>query len=736
MSSKNKKKLLIVGLLLVVCLMIGVSYAYWQINRTQVDKNLVTTGCFEITSDIGTVDEKDAIKLLKTYPISDGEGKALKPFTFTLRNICDTYATYQINLETLSSTTLSLDYLKVVLNSKAAVVLSDYEEVEPTINDATSSNKLMTGGLREGQTKTFNLRIWLDENTPLEDGQNKTYEGKVSIITVPSTDETLANECFMYREYSINYDKCMAFAISDDLTQEQAELFCTDNEVYQKLSVQDYYQNDVSFLVENKIIDYNYTINYDNCINYANNKYNGLLSQDETKSYCEDKEVLKPRKMSIRDTYENDKNNNLDDQGIITLTNDGYTINYDTCVSVMTNEGLPQNQIQDYCSDREITYSTNMKMLANNSNVKDFLVNNEIITLSGDNYTIDYNNCMNSNILKSGLEELIFEGKQEVTNDEMDKICTDQDLLVVDKISLANDSSYRYNDMISNNILNYKYNSKKELKTLSAGDEYSDGTYLYKYMMEGTNSGWQDISEDGWGVILSDNTAAEVDAPLCTSINNKPIVSTSYMFYGSRNLTRIDTTSFNTSNVVRMNSMFQSAGFESSLFEVTGLDNLDTSNVEDMSNMFLDTGYNAITFDLGDISSWDTSGVTNMSGMFDNSGYNATTWVIGDLSSWDTSKVTNMSYMFSKAGYSDETFNIGDLSSWDVSNVEDMSEMFYKAGYNATNFDIGDLSRWDTSSVTTTESTFCNSGKNATYNSVRPAPSWIKEDDVCYGLDT
>ena len=89
MKKDSLKVLVIVAL---IAILAGVSYAYWQITRTQNDKNIVTTGCFEITSDIGTEDELDPIRLLKTYPIVDSEGKQLTPFTFTLRNTCDTYA--------------------------------------------------------------------------------------------------------------------------------------------------------------------------------------------------------------------------------------------------------------------------------------------------------------------------------------------------------------------------------------------------------------------------------------------------------------------------------------------------------------------------------------------------------------------------------------------------------------------------------------------------------------------
>ena len=222
----NKKStLLTIVILILVCIILGVSYAYWQITRTQNDKNIVTTGCFEVESDIGTENELDPIRLLKTYPISDTEGKQLTPFTFTLRNTCDTYAGYQINLESLNTTTLNLDYLKVVLDNKSPKVLSAYDVVEKTLSDATTSHKLLTGGLKAGTSQTFNLRLWLDKDTPLESGQNKTYEGKIVITASPATDKSATTKILSLVEGADSTS-------TDVITVESDEVTCTNTLAY------------------------------------------------------------------------------------------------------------------------------------------------------------------------------------------------------------------------------------------------------------------------------------------------------------------------------------------------------------------------------------------------------------------------------------------------------------------------------------------------------------------------
>ena len=250
----------------------------------------------------------------------------------------------------------------------------------------------------------------------------------------------------------------------------------------------------------------------------------------------------------------------------------------------------------------------------------------------------------------------------------------------------------------------------KTNNTLTQGLQYVNGQYTYAYKQGGqkANSGlaWYNISNNGWGVQLTDKASTDaVTSKVCTYINNKPIVSMSYMFGGSK-ATTLDVSNFDTSKVTYMNGMFSNS-------QATTLDvsNFDTSNVTDMSNMF--DGSKATTLDL---SNFDTSNVTDMSSMFhssqvttlDVSNFNtsnvtdmdsmfyysqATTL---DLSNFDTSKVTNMKYMFQ----SSQATTL-DVSSFDTSKVTNMTNMFL--GSQATTLDV---SNFDTSNVTNMISMF------------------------------
>ncbi len=224
------------------------------------------------------------------------------------------------------------------------------------------------------------------------------------------------------------------------------------------------------------------------------------------------------------------------------------------------------------------------------------------------------------------------------------------------------------------------------------GAEYVNGQYTYRYKQQGaysstTDLAWNNIVTDGWGVQLTDKASTDaVTSKICTYINNKPVVSMSYMFSNSK-ATTLDVSNFNTSKVTDMSAMFY-------LSQATTLDlsNFDTSKVTNMNSMF--SSSQATTLD---VSNFNTSNVTGMSGMFSNS--KATTL---DVSNFDTSKVTYMSWMFN--GSQATTL---DVSNFNTSNVTDMSGMFSNS--KATTLD---LSNFNTSKVTNMSSMF--SGSQAT----------------------
>ena len=212
MSKGKTIALTIIGTFLLISLIIGISYSLWRVNLFQTTANTIQTDCFNITFT-----ETNNIELLNTYPMTNEDGSKLTPYTFTIKNNCASYATYQINLEILNNSTLNDQYLKVMLDEKSPKLLTNYQEGEITLDDAKASYVLENDALDHNEEKTYNLRIWLDENVTLETGgvQNSTWSAKVT-ITAKYSDHlpTDYEKCVeKYGEDSIN---CNIIAQLDD----------------------------------------------------------------------------------------------------------------------------------------------------------------------------------------------------------------------------------------------------------------------------------------------------------------------------------------------------------------------------------------------------------------------------------------------------------------------------------------------------------------------------------------
>ena len=183
---------------------------------------------------------------------------------------------------------------------------------------------------------------------------------------------------------------------------------------------------------------------------------------------------------------------------------------------------------------------------------------------------------------------------------------------------------------------------------IGAVDEYAtdyDHNGQYQPSVTGTMPNWLTYK--------SDITKVKVKACAPTTTAN--------WFSEFGNLTSVDVSELNTSNVTNMFQMFDSCG------KLTTLDlgNFDTSNVESMNNMFYHC-YKLASITLSE--NFKTSNVTNMHNMFN--ACNALTSL--DLSMFDTSNVTDMGNMF----YSCNALTSLDVSGFDTRNVTNMVEMF------------------------------------------------------------
>ena len=132
------------------------------------------------------------------------------------------------------------------------------------------------------------------------------------------------------------------------------------------------------------------------------------------------------------------------------------------------------------------------------------------------------------------------------------------------------------------------------------------------------------------------------------------------MFRYCSDITQIDMSNFDTSEVTDMNSIFAECVSLTSL----NLSNFNTSQVTNLGGLF----YNCKLLTSLDLSALNTSKATYMANIF----RGCTSLTSINISHFDTSKATSIKEMF----YNCLSLTSLDLSNFDTSNVEDMNNMF------------------------------------------------------------
>jgi hypothetical protein len=193
----TKKNWMVLGISVMIILVIGVSYAYWHVTKSQEEINQIASGCL----DIELVSNSKEIKLENAYPILNSEGVKLAPYTFTITNTCSIFLSYELTLNMLLESTLNSRYIAAVLDQNNVKKLSEYEEVEP-LTGYQESRVLQRGFLASNESETYDLRLWMDESVTIEDtaAMNTIFQGKIAVTAVPSQYRTLA-DTILQNEY-------------------------------------------------------------------------------------------------------------------------------------------------------------------------------------------------------------------------------------------------------------------------------------------------------------------------------------------------------------------------------------------------------------------------------------------------------------------------------------------------------------------------------------------------------
>ena len=206
--------------------------------------------------------------------------------------------------------------------------------------------------------------------------------------------------------------------------------------------------------------------------------------------------------------------------------------------------------------------------------------------------------------------------------------------------------------------LNFQY-SKIILKIKGIGENllFANGKYAFqniKYLNSVyINGNKQDTIEYKYYFNQTENSVE--------LIWDDNIDSCANLFRQCSNITEIDLSYFNTSQVINMTRMFSYCTSLTSL----NLSYFDTTQVINMEYVF----YNCISLTSLNLSNFNTSKVLSMHGMF----YKCSSLTTLNLSNFETKELKNMKEMF----YCCSSLTSIDLSNFNTKKVKNMNKMFY-----------------------------------------------------------
>ena len=170
---------LLIGIIIVTLIIFSASktYAKYIVQTTQEHNQVGKSDCFNISFT-----DKNNITLDNAFPLKESDALNLIPYEFSIENVCNHSASYEVNLEVLDGTTLDLNTIRVKLNNNDSIILDDLKSSDINVlKNTISSKNLAIGSLSGGEKKSFTLKLWLDENVTIDEASNKKFASKIVV---------------------------------------------------------------------------------------------------------------------------------------------------------------------------------------------------------------------------------------------------------------------------------------------------------------------------------------------------------------------------------------------------------------------------------------------------------------------------------------------------------------------------------------------------------------------------
>lgn len=182
--TKTKLVATVVTLIFLVALVVGLTYALFQYNKLGDTDNQMTTGTL-----VMEIDDQNAtaIQLANAYPVTDADGLAQTPYTFTIRNTGDLSAKYRLRLVKEEAS-----YPEGIAKADSSYIKYGFKKDGQTSKigfvDDNDGILVTDEVLAGGESTTFSLTLWVDSvreipNT-LFDTKNIEFYGRVQLEAI------------------------------------------------------------------------------------------------------------------------------------------------------------------------------------------------------------------------------------------------------------------------------------------------------------------------------------------------------------------------------------------------------------------------------------------------------------------------------------------------------------------------------------------------------------------------
>lgn len=180
---KLQINIIVVSILITILAITGISFAAFVWGGTSNKNQVLTAGIYSIEIDDSSPTLGGMINLGSAYPMSDDDGLNTTPYKFSIKNNGTVDSNFIlklvddqsiINSENCSDKLISREYIKINMSGSRNINIQSLSSLSNYILDS--------GTLKAGESKTYELKLWIDETAP-NNVISQHFHGKLDLQT-------------------------------------------------------------------------------------------------------------------------------------------------------------------------------------------------------------------------------------------------------------------------------------------------------------------------------------------------------------------------------------------------------------------------------------------------------------------------------------------------------------------------------------------------------------------------